>query len=109
MGRKILVATALATVALAPAFFTAKADNDDGKTVHFTKKRLFVNNYQAASVADINRDGKPDIVSGAYWFEGPDYTPHAFRANEGATDWIRSNSDLPYDVDGDGWTDIIVG
>jgi hypothetical protein len=78
-------------------------------TVRFSKKRLFVSTYQAASVADFNRDGKPDIVSGPYWFAGPGFEPHAFRANEGAADYLHSNSDLPYDVDGDRWTDIIVG
>ena len=77
--------------------------------VHFDKKRLFISNYQAASIADINRDGKPDIVSGPYWFSGPNFEPRAFRANQAAADYVHSNSDLPYDVDGDGWTDIIVG
>lgn len=77
--------------------------------VHFDKKRLFVSNYQAASIADINRDGKPDIVSGPYWFAAPNFEPRAFRANQGAADYVHSNSDLPYDLDGDGWTDIIVG
>jgi hypothetical protein len=78
-------------------------------TVRFEKKRLFVSTYQAANVADINRDGKPDIVSGPYWFAGPNFEPHSFRPNQGAQNFVNSNSDLPYDVDGDGWTDIIVG
>lgn len=78
-------------------------------TVRFSKRCLFVSPYQACAVADFNRDGHLDIVSGPYWFAGPDYFPRAFRANEGAENFLRSNSDLPYDVDGDGWTDIIVG
>jgi hypothetical protein len=97
--------------AVALAAFSAAANEVGGepKTVRFSKKRLFVSTYQAASVADFNRDGKLDVVSGAYWFAGPDFVPHAFRANEASADHIRSNSDLPYDVDGDRWTDIIVG
>ncbi len=101
----------VALTAVALAAFSAAANEVGGqpKTVRFSKKRLFGGTYQAASVADFNRDGKLDIVSGAYWFSGPDFVPHAFRANEASADHIRSNSDLPYDVDGDRWTDIIVG
>jgi hypothetical protein len=96
-------------VLCAAALVALPAAEPEAKSVRFAKKRLFVTNYQAASVADVNRDGKPDIVSGAYWFSGPDFEPHAFRANEAAKDAVRSNSDLPYDVDGDRWPDIIVG
>jgi hypothetical protein len=78
-------------------------------TVRFSKRRLFVSTYQAAAIADINRDGRPDIVSGPYWFAAPDFVPQSFRANESAADYVHSNSDLPYDVDGDHWVDIIVG
>lgn len=99
---------ALAAVALAGFSLAANAAGEP-KTVRFSKRQLFVGTYQAASVADFNRDGKLDIVSGAYWFAGPDFVPRSFRANESAENHIRSNSDLPYDVDGDGWTDIIVG
>jgi hypothetical protein len=47
--------------------------------------------------------GRSDIVSGPYWFAAPSYEPHSFRANEGADNYLHSNSDLTYDVDGDGW------
>ena len=80
-----------------------------GPAVRFEKKLLFATDYQAASIADINRDGEPDIVSGPYWFAGPEFVPHAFRANSGADNYLHSNSDLPYDVDRDGWIDIVVG
>jgi hypothetical protein len=95
-------------VLAAVAVFTL-AGADEAGTVRFEKKRLFVSTYQAANIADINRDGKPDIVSGPYWFAGPNFEPHSFRANQGAENYVHSNSDLPYDIDGDGWMDIIVG
>jgi hypothetical protein len=106
MRTSVMVATLLAAAAAA---ISAPGPAGDEKSVRFTKKRLFVTNYQAATVADINRDGKPDIVSGPYWFSGPGFEPHAFRANEGAKDWVSSNSDLAYDIDGDKWPDVIVG
>jgi hypothetical protein len=80
-----------------------------GDTVAFSKRHLFVAPYEHATVGDLNRDGVPDIVSGAYWFAGPDFVPQAFRPNHTSKDFIRSNSDHLYDVDGDGWLDVITG
>ena len=100
----------LGSIALLIAVMASySAVSDEPGTVRFTKRRLFVSTYQAANVADINRDGKLDIVSGPYWFAAPDFEPRAFRANQGAANFVNSNSDLPYDVDGDRWPDIIVG
>ncbi len=82
---------------------------------------------ESCSIADYNRDGIPDISSGRRWYEGPDFTKvHIFRGGHDALprqgtllggalsptnelfngesdDW----ADYPYDVDGDGWPDII--
>ena len=77
--------------------------------VYFSKKLLLVGPHQEAGVADFNQDGVLDIVSGAYWFAGPEYAPRAFRANAASADFVRSNSALPYDVDGDGRMDVIIG
>ena len=29
---------------------------------------------EGAAFGDLNRDGKPDVVYGPYWWEGPDFT-----------------------------------
>ena len=38
-------------------------------------RKMFVSEerYESAGVFDVNNDGIPDIVSGAYWYEGPDF------------------------------------
>ena len=102
----------MATVAALTAVlvsFATPPEQGEAKSVRFSKKMLFLNQFQEAGVADFDKDGNLDIVSGAYWFAGPDFVPRAFRPNESAANYVRSNSNLPYDVDGDGWTDIIVG
>ena len=104
----LLIATVAALTAALVSFATPP-EQGEAKSLRFSKKKLFLSQYQAAGVADFNNDGHLDIVSGPYWFAGPDFVPRAFRANEGADNFLRSQSDLPYDVDGDGWTDIIVG
>ncbi len=70
---------------------------------------------ESASIGDFNKDGNPDVASGRRWWEGPAFTvEHTFRTghedlppeepNDGVSDdW----ADFAYDVDGDGWDDII--
>jgi hypothetical protein len=79
---------------------------------------------ESCSIADYNDDGIPDVSSGRQWYEGTKdlattfKKAHAFREGHGALprdgsgpeldtgvsdDW----ADYPWDIDGDGWTDII--
>jgi hypothetical protein len=62
---------------------------------------------ETAAVADINRDGRPDIVSGENWYEGPDWIRHAFRELNFTSNYVDGFSDLPVDVNGDGYPDIV--
>ncbi len=65
---------------------------------------------EGVAVADVNKDGKMDIIAGAYWFEGPGWKRHeiakgdTFSVNNG-----YSNSFLNFsmDVNQDGLTDLI--
>jgi len=73
----------------------------------FTKRQLISAPHQNCTVADLNKDGHLDIVYGPYIFDGPDFVPHTFRANHVSKDYMREDSDHVYDVDKDGWPDII--
>jgi hypothetical protein len=61
---------------------------------------------ETAAVTDINRDGRLDIVSGENWYEGPNWTKHPFREINFTNNYIDVFSDLPVDVNGDGYPDI---
>ena len=44
--------------------------------VKFKKKLIDKVPYEAASVFDVNNDGKLDIISGEYWYEAPNWKKH---------------------------------
>ena len=62
---------------------------------------------ETAAVADVNRDGRLDIVSGEFWYEAPAWQAHRFREVEFRSQYLDTFSDLPIDADGDGYTDIV--
>ncbi len=93
--------SALATVA--PAFA------DDAPS--FRRVQLSDKFYaEGASVGDFNRDGKPDVVSGPWWYAGPDFTE---RKALYATDeyppkgYSKNFNTWAYDFNGDGWDDVL--
>ena len=65
-----------------------------------------------AAAADINRDGILDIVTGPYYYLGPDYTTRreiylARTANPSTQYPNDSMQTFAYDFTGDGWPDVL--
>jgi hypothetical protein len=78
------------------------------------QKRTLTNKYYCDGVntGDFNRDGKPDVIAGPFWYEGPSFEKrHEFYlAAALPPDKSPSNSMFSYvwDFSGDGWDDILV-
>jgi HEAT repeat protein len=62
--------------------------------------------FEAAGIADMNRDGKLDIFCGGFWYEAPAWKKHVVRDVREEGDYYYDFANLPMDIDGDGWTDI---
>ena len=75
--------------------------------IPFEKITLDLGANETCAFADINGDGKLDVVSGENWFEAPRWTKHHFRDLDFTNNYIDNFSDLPLDVNGDGKIDII--
>jgi hypothetical protein len=67
---------------------------------------------EGVAIADVNKDGKPDILIGDSWYEAPSWTKHDIRAPGDFGDGLHSYSKCMTcwtdDVNGDGWPDEIV-
>jgi hypothetical protein len=82
-------------------------------TLHTFTRQQLTNEYysEGANAGDLNGDGRPDVVSGPYWYEGPDFKvkheiyPPKRQNREGYADnffsWV-------YDFNGDGRNDVLV-
>ncbi|MBL8866308.1 MAG: VCBS repeat-containing protein [Planctomycetia bacterium] len=96
---------------LAALLMALPAAAQDYKLHSFSRQQLTNIYYsEGANAGDLNGDGKPDVVYGPYWFEGPDFNvkhelyPAKPQNKEGYADnffnWI-------HDFNGDGRPDVL--
>jgi len=66
----------------------------------------------SAAAADINRDGVLDIVSGPFYYLGPDYRVsreiYLSKTTDVSTQLTSAMVNFAYDYTGDGWPDVLI-
>lgn len=97
----------LATLALLAALAAASWSRTRPPEIPFEKHTIDLGASETCVFADINGDGKLDIVSGEFWYEAPSWTPRRFREIQFQNNYIDNFSDLALDVNGDGHVDIV--
>ena len=111
---------ALATTTIVVATTVA----EEKSRIRFQKHQLDAKfRSEGVAVGDYNKDGKMDIAAGFVWYAAPDWklnviTERLPSAGRGAElgvpfhfrpkSYANSFANFAYDVNGDGWTDLIV-
>ena len=82
--------------------------------IPFYKHTIDLGQSEAAEVADVNLDGRLDIISGENWYEqtmpgkdGPRWIKHHFRDLPFTGGYLEDLGDLAIDVNGDGYPDVV--
>jgi len=76
----------------------------------FRKQLIADERYESAGVFDVNNDGILDIVSGAYWYEGPDFLKaHKIGDIAAAGEYFDDFSTIALDINGNGYLDYLTG
>jgi hypothetical protein len=79
------------------------------RRIQWQKIKLSEERYESAGVFDVDNDGVLDIVSGGFWYQGPDWTKHKLCDVMAEGEYYDDFSTIPFDVDGDEYLDVVTG
>lgn len=93
-----------------PAQGQSPARSAERGSLQFQKMQVSSETYESVGVFDVDGDGHLDVVSGAFWYEGPEFRARHFihEVNRQEEYWDHFAT-IPMDVNGDGRMDFITG
>ena len=80
------------------------------RTPKFTCYFVAAESYESVGVYDVNSDGTLDLVSGDFWYAGPEFRRRYLIGNQRRFDQYYDDfATIPMDVNADGRTDFVTG
>jgi hypothetical protein len=123
MKKTILAAALAAAPLLLPLPSSAQLNRERGKgpdgatPIDFFSHRLGTDHAEGIAVLDMNSDGRPDLVSGAYWYENPgpsggvwnrkQYRTVEYITADDVTEFVSDCGEWVVDVNHDGAPDVV--
>lgn len=89
----------------------AQQKNSPSSAFKFRVQSLVFDFNEACAVADYNNDGNLDVSAGEFWYPGPKFDDKRPLRIVGsfAPEYRENNGEHAFDVDADGWMDIVSG
>ena len=76
----------------------------------FRKELIAAESFESAAVIDVDNDGVLDIVSGSFWYQGPDFRKrHYIGEVKRAGEYYDDFSTIPMKIAGSAYTDFVTG
>jgi hypothetical protein len=96
-----------ATLGLLAGFCVLAGAQGRPPEIRFAVRMIDGGASETAAFADLNNDRRLDIVSSDAWYEAPAWTKHKIREVNWNGQYVDNFSDLPIDVDADGYVDVV--
>src|SRR3984893_6020194 len=120
-GPRVSLSVFFLTLLCCLFWMSGRASAQGSQEIPFYKHTIDLEQSEAAEVADVNGDGKLDIISGENWYEqttpdndGTRCGKHHFRDlaffrfdGEFSGGYLEDLGDLAIDVNGDGYPDVV--
>ena len=113
MHRPLLLVGGLALAAAAALAAQPTGPAPDPGSISWAKTVLDPKfRAEGVAVADVNKDGKKDVLVGEFWYEAPDWKRHEMQKpgdyGNGLNGYSKVFACWADDVNGDGWPDLVV-
>ncbi|MCR9291816.1 MAG: VCBS repeat-containing protein [bacterium] len=87
----------------------SNADPLFGQSATFQVRPLALDANEGIAAADVDQDGRVDLVAGRFWYRNPEWIPRPVRQIDDWNGYVESNGDYVFDVNSDGYPDVIAG